>query len=96
MIILLFLWALVSAAGLIYPDGSHVLNALAVLMVCLTGLIIIKRGKDLGVIALGLIISYVSASILCAYAETGAWFSEANVLASSAVQLSETHLLLQP
>ncbi|MET5770431.1 DUF6418 domain-containing protein [Enterobacter cloacae] len=82
MIIIIFLWALVSFAGLMYQGGSHIINIAAVLMVCLTGLIIIKRGKDLGVIALGLIISYVSASILCAYAETGAWFSEANIIAS--------------
>lgn len=82
MIILILLWALTITAGLIYPEGSYFINATAVVMTCLTGLTVIKRGKDLGVIALGLIISYVSASILCSYAESGVWFSEANVMAS--------------
>ncbi|MGG1954394.1 DUF6418 domain-containing protein [Enterobacter cloacae] len=67
--------------GLIFPDGSYALNIASVLLICVTGLVVIKRGKDFGVISLGLVISYISASALCAYAETGAWFSEANVLA---------------
>lgn len=81
MITLIVFWVLLSLCGLLFPDGSYVLNMISVAMVSATALAIIKKGKDLGIIALGLVISYVTASILCAYAETGAWFSEAKIFA---------------
>lgn len=82
LVIISILWIFLVMFAEILDDAYHFLNVASSVLLLTTSYIVIKKGRNFGVIALGIIISYSLASIICAYSETGVWFSEARRFSS--------------
>lgn len=80
MFFLIPIWIVIFLITIIIPNGSQVLNGATILLWCVTALYIFRKQSSFGIISLSMIISYTATSIICAYAETGVFFSEAGII----------------